>query len=819
MEKTSKINFYSLIIDTIGLVSIGIICILYSIFWSNFAETHISLPFLDFPIFIGELILGGCIVLVAVKWKITGMPSNRWFLLLAGYMIWMLSKALWGYYTCGALALRNAALFYYPMFAFLIVQFLRTEFTKQWIIYTAFSALIFMKAHVGFVEYFLFPYFALCMVLILKMHNRWGKLIALLAVIYFFPYKMFFQGSRSYVLGNFSAFLFLSLAWIFGLLRFQRKYKIMLFSVMLTVLFIGLLTYAKKTQLKSLTTPFQIMEELRQTDAVILERKKHFERRELKAQLFHRNVKEVGGPVSDGNAKQSSPTTSVSTSTQTLLEVEQELDAIIAQLEHQMEAYQSQLRVEESLYPLEEATIEKQKVRESLASLIEEIKDTTYKQRDSVLSEISTSRTSEEREALTDKVKELSEEYKQVLYDKRSAVLEEVHGSSQTVKPVETTVSVSAAVAMVEPLVEEAKPVIEVVKPVKVVLSETIEEAKPLPEVSKPEAMMVAEPLVEEAKPVIEVVKPVKVVLSETIEEAKPLPEVSKPEAMMVAEPLVEEARPVIEVVKPVKVVLSETIEEAKPEVEVTASIEAMTIADQTIDQLINDAILHLEKQEAMVLEKLSTMEQQDNVPADPVQIDSSSNVSSTISALPTTSPARDIESQPKPLVPVPQGRALAAEHGNMLFRLLIWRDMIVEMMEARPFEQLFGFNFGRPQRSISLEVANIAVTEWQRDGWITPHNVFLHMVYRAGIVGLVIILGIIGTLFYLTRVFLQSQSLSGIIMVSILLYWLVVANFLVVLELPYQAIPFWSFWGLAMWHGLMIKSSQNPKPSMAHSN
>jgi O-antigen ligase len=137
---------------------------------------------------------------------------------------------------------------------------------------------------------------------------------------------------------------------------------------------------------------------------------------------------------------------------------------------------------------------------------------------------------------------------------------------------------------------------------------------------------------------------------------------------------------------------------------------------------------------------------------------------------------------------------------------------MIVEMMEEHP---VLGFSFGKPQRSISIEAANWAPGEWQRDGWITPHNVFLHMIYRAGIIGLVLILGIIGTLFYLTRVFLRFRSLCGILLVSVLLYWLVVANFLVVLELPYQAIPFWSFWGLAMWHGLMMNSDRSPKSSM----
>ncbi|MDO8675157.1 MAG: O-antigen ligase family protein [Candidatus Omnitrophota bacterium] len=139
--------------------------------------------------------------------------------------------------------------------------------------------------------------------------------------------------------------------------------------------------------------------------------------------------------------------------------------------------------------------------------------------------------------------------------------------------------------------------------------------------------------------------------------------------------------------------------------------------------------------------------------------------------------------------------RSLADAQGNAVFRLLIWRDMFEELKE----HPLRGVGFGKPQRSPSLEIMNWGFGDWNRDGWITPHNVYLHMIYRLGIVGALVIVVLFGVVFYLTKNFILLRSKDGILLVSILIYWLMACNSLVILELPHYAIPFWTLMGLTL--------------------
>jgi hypothetical protein len=145
---------------------------------------------------------------------------------------------------------------------------------------------------------------------------------------------------------------------------------------------------------------------------------------------------------------------------------------------------------------------------------------------------------------------------------------------------------------------------------------------------------------------------------------------------------------------------------------------------------------------------------------------------------------------------PASRGRDLGVAYSNALFRLFIWHDM---WEEVYPHKLLTGVGFGQPQRSPSIEILNWASGEWSRDGWIMPHNSFFHMVYRAGLIGLLIIGSLLWTFRYLTRIFIQRKDISGILLMSILVYWCLMAMFSVTLELPYFAVLFWSLLGLTM--------------------
>ncbi len=139
--------------------------------------------------------------------------------------------------------------------------------------------------------------------------------------------------------------------------------------------------------------------------------------------------------------------------------------------------------------------------------------------------------------------------------------------------------------------------------------------------------------------------------------------------------------------------------------------------------------------------------------------------------------------------------RALAPAYGNAVFRLFIWRDMLKELLQERP---LFGFSFGKPLRSTSIEIARIAYGEWSRDGWIMPHNSFLYFIYRGGIVGVAMIGFLVFSLVRMVQAFLRARSWQGGLLVSVLIFWIVNAQFGVILELPYNAVPFWAVFGVA---------------------
>jgi hypothetical protein len=141
--------------------------------------------------------------------------------------------------------------------------------------------------------------------------------------------------------------------------------------------------------------------------------------------------------------------------------------------------------------------------------------------------------------------------------------------------------------------------------------------------------------------------------------------------------------------------------------------------------------------------------------------------------------------------------RRLDIAYSNIFFRLFIWRDMWDDFLKQNAW--WLGVSFGQPQRSSSLEILDWAPSEWQRDGWITPHNSFFHMIYRGGLVGLFGVIMIFGLLINMTQRFLRLHSVWGGLLVACMVYWVTISNFLVFLELPYNAIPFWFLGGMTL--------------------
>ena len=145
-------------------------------------------------------------------------------------------------------------------------------------------------------------------------------------------------------------------------------------------------------------------------------------------------------------------------------------------------------------------------------------------------------------------------------------------------------------------------------------------------------------------------------------------------------------------------------------------------------------------------------------------------------------------------------------DNNNAVFRILIWRDMLANLAKEKP---ILGFDFGNPFRSKSLEILDWGTAEWARDGWIEPHNSYFHIIYRAGLIGILLIFAILAVLLKMIRGFIRAKSFAGVCLCGIIINWFIAANFLVIFELPYTAIPIWAIYGmtLAYYHKVQEKN------------
>jgi O-antigen ligase len=156
---------------------------------------------------------------------------------------------------------------------------------------------------------------------------------------------------------------------------------------------------------------------------------------------------------------------------------------------------------------------------------------------------------------------------------------------------------------------------------------------------------------------------------------------------------------------------------------------------------------------------------------------------------------------------PIPkQGpRSLDTAYNNILFRFFIWGDVVKELKSRKP---LLGTDFGYPFRSRSLEVLGWADDAWRNDGWIALHNSYLDLIYRAGVVGVLVVCFIFWQAIRIIYWTIKTQTRTGILISGLLMYWLCAANFIEFLELPYTAIVFWTFLGMTMAY---IKTNNQP--------
>ncbi len=563
------------IFDYLVLFGIGVICLCYTMFWIQFAKIHIKLPFLNFPIFIGEILLASCSAIFLAKGMVSGLKFNKWHLLWAVYLVWVLVKAAKGYSNYGALSFRNAALFYYPLFALIGYVFFRKEVFSQKVVIGFLIIMLALQSkaflwHGGYyIDCYRYPYFALSLFLCLKLEKKWMKYSFLILLCLAFPFSSFLYDSKSFVLGNLIALAFL-IAGGFFLLNIKRWKKGVLLLCVILALF-AISRNLSQSHKKVIANFSQAIEEFKKKESFIKSMEKDYKPREIESKLFD-DSKRLSGQML-GNIKF-------------------------------RRDYKEWVQAEKKREEKEDR---------------EERKDTFFTVREHVRN-----------------------------LDEKKAVLQEL-------------------IFKMEDALREIKTRLHSIEKMKDVAPVTGNSEK-------------------------------------TLESLKKVHSRIKEEKIVTTKGFAKE------------------FERIKKE------------SEKSLVNLREIVLKYGEK------------------------------------------------------------RSVKGDFGNITFRLLIWKDMLSEIFNEKPF---FGFSFGKPQRSKSIEILDVGGGEWKKQGWITPHNSYLHLIYRGGILGLSMICGLFIMICVMIRKILIERSFKNIILLSLVVYWMVAANFVLFLEFPYQAIPFWSYLGM----------------------
>lgn len=603
-------------INFIGLVSIGLFSYAYSIFAADFAEIYFQPSFLNFPIFVGEFLLAFCALLFLIRIKIFGFTFTRRYIILGIYVIWLLLMGFRGYHSFGPLAFRNAALFYYPLFAvFGYVFYSKRFFTHPYFLLLPF--LLGGTLAAGVVNaYFWIGYIILFTIIALRFKGRGLKwiCIGLMIGFIFFNHDILFGGNRSHLMGFIVSFIFIAVYMLAILARFRLAYKVAGFVVMLAVLGLGILKFSDRNAVKSIVVLSPLIEVLKEYDAVIKSKKDDFSEGELSVAFYHDNR--------DGDKTVVEPT---------VLKFENKAKLVSQIKKAYVEKIVSTSRENITRWP--------EDIRRKIALLIEGSGD------------------------------EFSEKLKIMLDNETKIILDSVNEN-------------------VEKLKEE--------------FSKNIQ--------------------------------------NNIVSSSSQANGAEEPSGEIQGQPALS-----------------------------SSQIKGLNVFfDREAVRVVKNIQTEFEGKKIDALKKV-------------------------VKEFPPSQSSRQLE---EPANNESGNRSMGIAYGNMIFRVLVWRDMRDEILEKKA---VWGINWGKPQRSKSLEILRLAEGEWKRDGWITPHNSYFHIIYRAGVIGVFLIISFFVTLWRVIKDFARAKSVVGGLLIGIFIYWLTIANFLVFLEFPYNAIPFWSLFGMTL--------------------
>ncbi len=773
-------------IDAAGFCLIGFLCMMYFMFKRSFAQMHLRLPFLDFPVFTGEIFLAFCLGLFLWKQALLGKRrlTGLWSFVMAGYLAFVLGKAFAGYAHWGPLAFRNAALFYYPLFAVLTWSFYRKEFFTT-PVNVAILGLFFGAFLIGiFDHYWLFSVLMLGLILIYKIPGRL-RYVLLAVFLALFEFRLLFKTARMMMVSNFVAGAFL-IGPLFFIWNVNRLKKVLILTCVVLTVFLGYARIADQRSLRSILNWPKILEVYYYYNQTVQNRIPYYRPHEIEdlkvyspneCNFIERQRKEVNSILRVIDKKRK-------------IKISRRLRGLGAKetgeglsgeedLEKSLDAEVYEGGPVFRVLPLESEKLFKdlERDKEYYARLA------MVMRKDNALGKSGRP--------------DMPEEGRQIVDEQTKT--EELSAGDED----DATVTAGTRGAAAGNILEEGA-------------AEHREEEARLGEKTEDEVPLTGS-------------------LSETAQvsisgreadqgKAEDLSVQGIEKDSVASEPQIEGTRTPSAQAGP-----GDRAVEALDTVPRPDSVDRSPGQRHRRAEGIEKELQAGMKQEAEASEQSNEASSQDFHLAPAAHLKtvrhpqtgiasiskpaSKKTFSSSMEGLPSKSPgiferareriekaSRDSAEKPRNRqagrIKAEPSRPQAVYYTNVAFRLFIWKDMINEFWHNRPFPYL-GFMFGKPLRSISLEVLGWGTGEWRRDGWVAAHNSFLHILYRSGLVGLFGLLVVFGLLLNMIGLFLKKKSLIGVMLSAAVINWFVAANFLVVLEVPYTAIPIWTIYGL----------------------
>lgn len=145
----------------------------------------------------------------------------------------------------------------------------------------------------------------------------------------------------------------------------------------------------------------------------------------------------------------------------------------------------------------------------------------------------------------------------------------------------------------------------------------------------------------------------------------------------------------------------------------------------------------------------------------------------------------------------------------NNIWRVLVWRRMLADLHEGGAMHALAGAGVGKPWFYRALYQSSFHYGD-DREG-LDPHNSYLNMLYRYGIVGFALLLAAIGGTLHSAYRALRMAG-GDRLLEALLLYFgytLFFAFFTVSLEGPAYSMPFWMTLGLIYARAMQLRKDE----------